>query len=216
MPKHKPKRGSPLVDMTAMTDVAFLLLTFFMLTAKMKPQETVVIDTPGSISETKLPDAGTLTLLVGKDGKVFLDMAGSHTRKNLIDFMNTQYSIGLNDEEKIKFANLGSFGVPYNRLKQYINTPPGERAKFPTDGIPIDTADINTSQLANWIHQARLAQFNLKREGKVENEYVIVVKADKDTPYPAMQKVINTLTDINVNKFNLITNSEADPNKEKK
>jgi len=216
MPKHKPKRGSPLVDMTAMTDVAFLLLTFFMLTAKVKPQETVVIDTPTSISETKLPDAGTLTLLVGKDGKVFMDMAGQHTRKNLIEFMNTQYSIGLNDEEKIKFSNLGSFGVPYNRLKQYINTLPAERMKFPAAGIPIDTADINTSQLAQWIHQARLAQFRLKQEGKVTSEYVIVVKADKDTPYPAIQKIVNTLTDINVNKFNLITNMEADPAKAKK
>jgi biopolymer transport protein ExbD len=67
--------------------------------------------------------------------------------------------------------------------------------------------------LATWIHQARLAQFQMKKEGIVDNEYVIVVKADKDTPYPAVKKVINTLTDINVNKFNLITNSEADPNK---
>lgn len=216
MPKHKPKRSSPLIDMTAMTDVAFLLLTFFMLTAKMKPQETVTIDTPSSISETKLPDAGTLTIMVGKDGKIFMDMAGQHTRKNLIDFMDKQYSMGLTEEERVKFANFGSFGVPYNRLKQYINTIPAERTKFPTDGIPIDTADINNSQLAQWIHQARLAQFKLKQEGKVDKEYVIVVKADKDTPYPSIQKVVNTLTDINVNKFNLITNTEADPSKEKK
>ena len=60
MPKHKPKRSAPTIDMTAMCDVAFLLLTFFMLTAKAKPQELVVVDTPSSISETKLPDAGTL------------------------------------------------------------------------------------------------------------------------------------------------------------
>ena len=66
MPKHKPARKAPSIDMTAMCDVAFLLLTFFMLTAKMKPQETVVIDTPSSISETKLPEAGTLTILIGK------------------------------------------------------------------------------------------------------------------------------------------------------
>jgi biopolymer transport protein ExbD len=202
--------------MTAMTDVAFLLLTFFMLTAKMKPQETVVIDTPSSISQTKLPDAGTLTILVGKDGKIFMDMAGQHTRKSLIDVMNTSYSIGLNEEEKLKFSNLGSFGVPYNRLKQYINTIPAERGKFPSDGIPIDTADVNKSELASWIHQARLAQFRMKQEGKVEDEYVMVVKADKDTPYLAIQKVINTLTDINVNKFNLITSNEGDPNKEAK
>jgi len=209
MPKHKPKRGAPSVDMTAMTDVAFLLLTFFMLTAKAKPQELVVVDTPTSISETKLPDAGTLTILIDKSGKIFLDMAGSHTRMSLIDDVNSRYSLGLTDKEKLIFANLGSFGVPRNRLKQYINTEPAERAKFPTDGIPVDSLDVNKSELADWVHNARLAQFRMKNEGKVKDEYVMVVKADQDTPYPAVQKVINTLTDINVNKFNLITSAEG-------
>jgi biopolymer transport protein ExbD len=215
MPKHKPKRSAPTIDMTAMCDVAFLLLTFFMLTAKAKPQETVIVDTPSSISETKLPDAGTLTILVGKDGKIFLDMAGSHTRMSLIDDINSRYQLGLNDKEKLVFANLGSFGVPRNRLKQYIDTEPTERAKFPTEGIPVDTADINKSELADWVHNARLAQFRMKNEGKVKEEYVIVVKADKDTPYPAVQSVINTLTDINVNKFNLITSMEGAKKEEK-
>lgn len=213
MPKHKPKRGSPSIDMTAMCDVAFLLLTFFMLTAKAKPQETVIVDTPSSISETKLPDVGTLTILVGKDGKIFLDMAGQHTRKYLIDFMNATYQMGLSEEDKIKFSNIGSFGVPRNRMKQWLNTEPSERAKFPTDGIPVDTADVNKSELANWIHNARLSQFKMKQEGKVKEEYVMVVKADKDTPYSAVRKVVNTLVDINVNKFNLITSMESDPNK---
>lgn len=208
MPKNKPKRSAPSIDMTAMCDVAFLLLTFFMLTAKAKPQETVVIDTPSSISETKLPDAGTLTVLVGSDGKIFLDMAGQHTRLSLIDDVNSRYQLGLNDEQKMKFANLGSFGVARSQLKKLLDTPPAERASLPTNGIPVDTIDVNKSELADWIHNARLAQFRMKQEGKVKDEYVMIVKADKDTPYPAVQKVINTLTDINVNKFNLITSME--------
>ena len=199
--------------MTAMCDVAFLLLTFFMLTAKAKPQETVIVDTPSSISETKLPDAGTLTILVGKDGKIFLDMAGQHTRMSLINDVNSRYQMGMTQEEKIQFSNAGSFGVPRNRLRQWLKAEPSERAKFPTEGIPVDTADINTSELADWIHNARLAQFRMKQEGKVKEEYVMVVKADKDTPYPAVQKVINTLVDINVNKFNLITSMEGGPEK---
>ncbi|GAB4495523.1 MAG: biopolymer transporter ExbD [Saprospiraceae bacterium] len=213
MPKHKPKRGTPLIDMTAMTDVAFLLLTFFMLTAKMKPQENLVIDTPASISQTKLPESGTLTILVGKKGEIFLDMTGQHTRLELINNMNEQYQMGLTEQEKLLFTNIGSFGVPRSQLKKYLNTLPSERSKFPATGIPVDTLDVNKSELANWIHNARLAQFKMKQEGKVKEEYVIVVKADKDTPYPAVQKVINTLVDININKFNLITGLEADPNK---
>ncbi|MFN0034582.1 MAG: ExbD/TolR family protein [Saprospiraceae bacterium] len=213
MPKNKPKRSAPTIDMTAMCDVAFLLLTFFMLTAKAKPQETLVIDTPSSISETKLPDAGTLTVLVSKEGKIFLDMAGQHTRLSLIDDINSRFQLGLNAEQKMKFANLGSFGVPRNRLKQYIDTAPAERSKFPADGIPVDSLDVNKSELADWIHNARLAQFRMKNEGKVKEEYVMIVKADQNTPYPAIQKVITTLTDINVNKFNLITSMEGGPEK---
>ena len=196
--------------MTAMCDVAFLLLTFFMLTAKMKPQEPVAVDTPSSISETKLPDAGTLTVLVDKDGRVYLDMAGQHTRLALIKDMNTQYPMGLTEEEQLKFTIAGSFGVPRNQLKQWLDLSPTERAKIQVPGVP---ADSTNNELGPWIHNARLAQFHMKQEGKVSDEYVIVVKADKDTPYPAVQKVINTLIDINVNKFNLITSQEADPNK---
>ena len=202
-----------MIDMTAMTDVAFLLLTFFMLTAKMKPQENLVIDTPASISQTKLPESGTLTILVGKDGRIFLDMTGQHTRLELINSMNEQYQMGLTEQERLLFTNVGSFGVARSQLKKYLNTIPTERTKFPANGIPVDTVDVNKSELANWIHNARLAQFKMKQEGKVKEEYVMVVKADKDTPYPAVQKVINTLVDININKFNLITGLEADPNK---
>lgn len=216
MPKHKPKRAAPSIDMTAMCDVAFLLLTFFMLTAKAKPQEMVVVDTPTSISETKLPDAGTLTIMVDKTGKIFLDMAGQHTRMDLISVMNSTYQMGLTQKEMVVFSNVGSFGVPRNRLKQFLDTEASERAKFPSMGIPVDSVDVNKSELANWIHNARISQFRMKQEGKVKEEYVMVVKADKDTPYPAVQSVINTLVDINVNKFNLITSMEGDPNKAKK
>lgn len=215
MPKHKPKRGSPSVDMTAMTDVAFLLLTFFMLTAKMKPAETLVIDTPSSISDTKLPDVGTLTILLDKEGTINLDMTGQHTRKELIEDVSNRHNLGLTEAQKQMFANSASFGMPRAQLKQWLDLDPSQRAQFKSTGIPIDTADINKSELADWIHNARLAQFRLKQQDVVKEEYVVVVKADKDTPYPAVQKVINTLVDINVNKFNLITNMEAKPGAEK-
>jgi biopolymer transport protein ExbD len=210
MPKHKPSRHSPSVDMTAMCDVSFLLLTFFMLTAKAKPQEPVVVDTPSSISETKLPESGTLMILVDRDGKVFLDMTGQHTRQALITDMNEQYQMGLTEEEKYKFSIYGAFGVPRSNLRRWLAMTPSERQSPDVPGVPTDS--IN-NELGPWIHNARLASFRMKQEGVVKDEYVIVLKADKDTPYSAIQRVINTLVDINVNKFNLITNMEADPNK---
>lgn len=219
MPKHTPKRSGPSLDMTAMCDVAFLLLTFFILTAKAKPQETVTVDTPSSISESKLPEVGTLTILISKEGNVFVDPAGSPARKALIATMNSTYNMGLSATEQNKFVNMGSFGAPMKDFKRLLDADGPERAKIAI-GIPIDTVDINKSELANWLHQARLAQFNYRQQviqaGGAEasvKEYAIVVKADKDTPYPAIEKVINTLTDINLNKFNLITSQEGDPNK---
>jgi len=196
--------------MTAMCDVAFLLLTFFMLTAKAKPQEPVSVDTPSSISETKLPEAGTLTILIDSEGKVYLDMAGQHTRLSLIKDMNEQYPMGLTEEEQLKFTIAGAFGVPRNQLKSWLDLEGSERASVKVPGVPTDSVN---NELGPWIHNARLAQFRMKQEGKVPDEYVIVLKADQNTPYPAIQKVINTLIDINVNKFNLITSQEADPNK---
>jgi biopolymer transport protein ExbD len=209
MPKVKAARKSTHIDMTAMTDVAFLLLTFFMLTAKMKPTEPVKVDTPSSISETKLPDANTIMILVDAEGKVFLDMAGSKTRHEVIKKMNTDYAMNLNDQQMVAFANGGAFGVPANQLGKWLNLDNAARDLM-KPGIPSDTAK---NELGPWIHNARVKQFELKQAGVVSDEYVVVVKADSGTPYKAVRQVINTLTDINVNKFNLITNLEADPNK---
>lgn len=76
MPKHKIPRKSTTIDMTAMCDVAFLLLTFFILTTQFRPEEVVSIDTPSSISDFILPDADVLLLSVGNDGRVFFSMDG--------------------------------------------------------------------------------------------------------------------------------------------
>jgi biopolymer transport protein ExbD len=213
MPKNKPHRKAPSIDMTAMCDVAFLLLTFFMLTAKAKPPEAVTVDTPSSISETKVPDAGTLTITVSKDGKTFLDMAGTHTRKLLIDNMDATYQLNLTEEEKVKFAGAGAFGCKRDQLKLWLSKTPTERNTMVVPGIPSDTVD---NELGPWVHNARLAQFKKKQEGTVQDEYVIVIKADQSTPFPAVQKVLHTLNDISVNKFNLITSMEGDPSKAKK
>lgn len=201
MAKAKIKRHSTNIDMTAMCDVAFLLLTFFMLTAKAKPQETVTIDTPSSISDTKLPDSDIMTISVDIKGRAFFNVDNAKYRNDLILAMNSGYQLGLTQEEINKFARAGMIGVPRNQLKAYLARDPGDWASIEVPGIPADTTN---NELAPWILEARKAS---------GNKYRIVVKADGKTEYPAISRVINTLTALNINKFNLITDLEVNPNK---
>ena len=93
MPQVKAKRQSVSLDMTAMCDVAFLLLTFFMLTAKFKPEEAVTIAPPSSISEKPLEGKDIITISVSSDGKVFL-ATEKRVRGEMLDRMLTKYGIG--------------------------------------------------------------------------------------------------------------------------
>ena len=201
MSKAKVKRHSTAIDMTAMTDVAFLLLTFFMLTAKAKPVETVTIDTPSSISDTKLPDSDIMTLSIDAKGKTYFNVDNPAFRNALIQKMNTDYAMNLSGEEMIAFNRLGSIGVPRAMLKRYLSMEPSQQAKIEVPGIPSDTAN---NELGPWIQAARYAS---------GNKYRIVVKGDGQAEYPAVSRVIATLQGLNINKFNLITDLEANPNK---
>lgn len=72
MPKIKKRRVSVRIDMTPMVDVAFLLLTFFMLTTQFRPPEDVEVVLPDSNSNMKLPEKNVMTISVEKKGRVFL------------------------------------------------------------------------------------------------------------------------------------------------
>ena len=57
---------------------------------------------------------------------------------------------------------------------------------------------------------ARLAQSDLYNNDP-KRQLKIVVKADKEAKYENVKKVLNTLQEQNLNRFNLITNLEAMP-----
>jgi biopolymer transport protein ExbD len=202
MPKVKVPRKSTNIDMTAMCDVAFLLLTFFMLTTKFKPDEPVVVDTPSSISEIKLPESDIMNILIDKEGKVFFGIDGQNTRIEMLKKIGTKYNMTFTEGEEKAFSLISVFGVPMKNLKQYINLKPEDRAKFPTAGIPVDSLN---NELSDWIWEGR----------KSNPGFRIAIKGDNDAKYPVVQKVIATLQDRNVNKFNFITSLEADPNRDK-
>ena len=72
MGKVKIKRQSTWIDMTPMSDVMVLLLTFFMLTSTFVKNEAVEDVTPGSGAEIKATDKNGLRILIGNKGKGIL------------------------------------------------------------------------------------------------------------------------------------------------
>ncbi|TAF32116.1 MAG: biopolymer transporter ExbD [Cytophagales bacterium] len=198
MPKVKIARKNISLDMTAMCDMAFLLLTFFMLATKFKPDEVVTVDTPSSISEIPIPDSDILLIQVDKDGRVFFGVDGQHNRPAMLDRVATVYNVQFTEKEKYEFSIIESFGMPLSSLKQYLNTPVEARSKFKQPGIPCDSLQ---NELKEWVMNAR----------RVNNKFKIAIKGDEGADYATMKKVIETLQDQNINRFNLVTSIENRP-----
>lgn len=196
MPKVKVPRKSTHIDMTAMCDVAFLLLTFFMLTTKFRPEEPFIVDTPSSVSEIKLPETDIMTISIDKDGRVFYSIDGQFTRKSLIERMSSKYNVKFTPEQIHQFTLLQNFGLPVAQLPQFLDMKPNDRSKVFQAGVPADSLN---NELADWIWFGRLSNNNVR----------IAVKGDRETNYPIVKQIIATLQDKKVNKFNFITSLET-------
>lgn len=205
MPKVKIKRKSTVTDMTAMCDVAFLLLTFFILTATARQPEALKVDVPSSTVTMKLPDTDISTLTVGQ-GKVFFGVVGQDVRINTLERMGEQYNITFTPEEKKRFSVIESFGVPMASIKQFIALDNSERMKLNQPGIPCDSGANN--ELKQWILQARYATKELHNK-----DLRFSIKGDAKEEYPEIRKVIDILQDQNINKFSLITSLEGGDSK---
>ncbi|MBL7682598.1 MAG: biopolymer transporter ExbD [Flavipsychrobacter sp.] len=204
MPKLKMPRKSTHVDMTAMCDVAFLLLTFFMLATKFKPDEPVTVTTPNSISEIPLPDADIMMITVDPKGRIFFSVDNPKVRTDLIEDMDEYKKLGLTTAEKRAFAVGSSVGVPFSQLKSYLAAEPAQQKEFDKTavGIPTDTTVTSeANELAAWIRVARNNNPKLR----------ITIKADADASYPDIKKIITTLEGWKIFKFNLITGLKAVP-----
>jgi biopolymer transport protein ExbD len=202
MAKVKMHKKSTSIDMTAMCDVAFLLLTFFILTATAKMPEPLPVDTPSSTVQTKLPETGLVTITVGKsDGKeqVFYGMKDRAIRLGALDYMSRTYKIDFTEDEKKQFELMDEFGVPVEGLKQLLAMKGADRAKKGVQsGIPCDS--IN-NQLQDWIRGAR--QANIDNQGTKELQFAI--KGDAKEEYPQIKRVMDILQDQKINSFNLVT-----------
>ena len=200
MPRVKIKRKSTVTDMTAMCDVAFLLLTFFIMTSKFKTEDPVPVAIPAYSKTVVLPEDNIATITVGS-GKVFFGVEGVQIRTAMLEEMGKQYNITFTPDEKKLFTTLNTFGVPMGNLKQYLDTDPDKMKKFTQTGIPTDSV---SNELYNWIHKAREADRALNNKA-----LYITIKCDRSEEYPVVGRVIAILQKQKVNKFSLITAQKA-------
>ncbi len=198
MPKVAIPKKSTSVDMTAMCDVSFLLLTFFILTSKFKPVEPVPIDVPTARSETKID--GALTVSVDKDGKAYYSLSDQALRLTTLNNLTERYGDRypmlktLTDAQKTKFSNIDVWGAPIEQMPQILSMSDEQLKEVQKDlaGIPIDSVN---NQLGAWLMAGRYA----------DNKMKIAIKGDKFTNIKAVQRVIEIFTSNDVHRFNLIT-----------
>jgi biopolymer transport protein ExbD len=192
----KTQKKATSIDMTAMCDVAFLLLTFFILTATAKVPEAMPVDMPASTVQSKLPESNLATLTIGK-GKVFFDLKGKEVRIQALEKMAEKYGVEFTDENKKEFSLMEGFGVDIASLKSIIEMKSSERLKADQPGVPKDSLD---NQLADWLRISRQANIDLN-----DKELEVAIKGDAKEEYPSIRKVMDILQDQGINSFSLVT-----------
>lgn len=227
MGKVEVKKKSPFIDMTAMSDVTVLLLTFFMLTSTFLQKEPVTVITPSSVSEEKVPEQNLITVLVNPQGKVFISLAGDKDstfssekmRVELVKSVVAEYNkvhpnanLSLNQKQVNNFGSTYMFGLPIKMLPKWLNMSQEQRDelidpnKSEAAGIPIDmNEDLSKpNDFQIWMRAAyNLSNDNL--QGAIKDGKGIAIKADQTTPYSVVQVVMDNLQTMKMNKFTLMT-----------
>ena len=196
MARIKPKRHGVVTDMTAMCDVAFLLLTFFILTTEFKQPDVEDIVTPSSISKSKLTEGdNTMTISVTKDGRYYFSPTNNPSQRvELLETMGEKYNITFTDQEKTAFQNTQFVGVPVAQLKAFLQLPEDQRKKY-KGSIPMDSAN---TQLVEWV----------QNNAKINREAKLAVKGDGSASYDKFKVLFEGLRDIEFYKFVLVTTEE--------
>ncbi|HZZ76641.1 MAG TPA: biopolymer transporter ExbD [Puia sp.] len=201
MGRAKLPRKSTNIDMTAMCDVAFLLLSFFILATKFKPPEALTVVTPSSVSTKPAPEKDVVLVTIDKDGKVYLSVSDNNVseKREMIESINTSKNIGLSPTEKANFVNVPNayIGAPFSQLKSYLDKNPADLAHVVKPGIP--AVDSTNNEMVDWFKAAADAF-----QGKKMN---ILVKGDDASKYPSLQGVIIALKKNDLMKFQVVTAS---------
>jgi biopolymer transport protein ExbD len=205
MGRAKLPRKSTNIDMTAMCDVAFLLLSFFILATKFKPPEALSVITPSSVSTKVAPEKDVVMVIIDKDGKVYLSVsdANINEKQSMIDAINKSKNIGLTDAEKNNFVRIPNayIGAPFSQLRSYLDKNPEELRNVIKPGIP--AKDSTNNEMVDWFRAAADAF-----QGKKMN---ILVKGDDASKYPSLQGVIIALKKNDLMKFQVVTSPVPAP-----
>ena len=201
MGRAKIKRGSTAIDMTAMCDVAFLLLSFFILTTKFKPSEAVAVSPPSSVSSKAAPEKDAFTVSINPEGNVFVDMS-DNMKKEVLEQVGAARNIQFSEDDKKYFQMATFVGVPFSQLNQFTRIPPEKMKEVKLSGVPSDSTN---NELQAWINSA----INVyKDKGRRIN---FLIKGDNNTKYPAFKNVIDAFKKNDIYKYQLITNPEDIP-----
>jgi biopolymer transport protein ExbD len=204
MPSVKIPRKSTFTDMTPFVDVAFLILSFFIMATKFKPPETVQIKTPGSVLSQKLPENNAVMISFDSLNRVFFTVLSQQDKSKydaIIEQVNTGQNLGLTPQEKAAFKKVYMIGVPFAQLKQFLAMSPEEQAKVKLPGIPV--TDTANNQVYSWVN-ASIAAF---RNEKLN----FLIKGDNEAKYPAFEAVIDALKKNEQFKYNLVTSLDGVP-----
>lgn len=210
MPSVKLPKKSTDTDMTPFVDIAFLILSFFIMATKFKPPEPVEITTPGSVLSQKLPDNNAVMIIVDSANRVFFSVLSEKDKTKfdqIIQGINTTRELGLSPAEMANFRQTFAVGVPFGNLKQLLAMDPNEQNKLPQPGIPV--LDSANNELIWWINESKKAFAGEKLN--------FLIKGDAKSKYPTFEAVVSALKRNDEFKYNLVTalddipsNSELD------
>lgn len=206
MGRAKLPRKSTNIDMTAMCDVAFLLLSFFILATKQKPPEAVTVAAPSSVSTKAAPEKSILITLT-KEGKTFLMMGDDIKKKEILDAVNTAKALGLTEQEVSKISRMPFIGVSLGQLKALANR---AEALPPTQMPGIPAKDSTNNELVDWIRGITTAYAGSDLSLN-DLQQMILLKGDGDALYPDFKNVKYALKKNGLYKFRIVTNSENAP-----
>lgn len=210
MPSIKMPRKSTDTDMTPFVDIAFLILSFFIMATKFKPPEPVEITTPGSVLSQKLPETNAVMIIVDSANRVFFSVLSEKDQSKfdvIIQDINSSQSLNLSNVEMANYRKTFAVGVPFGNLKELLALDPKAQEKLKVPGIPV--LDSANNQLFWWVAAAKkaFAGETLK----------YLIKGDAKSKYPTFEAIISALKRNDEFKYNLVTalddvpsNSELD------